>query len=217
MGEETITKIFNAGFNTISNMLNISFDVLMYIEGFGEATSNIVLQNNKKIMAGVELPLLMQASDCFKGIGAIKARKLLDEMTDQERTSFYDGTFLSIQPAISSMQFKQLPITMQNLILGYTSFIQFLNQTQIPVIKPKTKVITEGKCTSMSVCVSGFRDHDFENRVINAGGKIINGVSKNTTHLVVKDKSAVTSKIIKAQSIGIKILDVEEFNALYLC
>lgn len=64
----------------------------------------------------------------------------------------------------------------------------------------------------MSVCMSGFRDNDLEEFIQQNGGNIVSGVSKKTTHLVVKDKSATSSKISKAQSLEIPILSIEEFS-----
>ena len=63
MGEETLSKIFNAGFTSIPAILNITFNDLIKIEGFGDSISNIILENNRKIMQGVDLATLMQASD----------------------------------------------------------------------------------------------------------------------------------------------------------
>lgn len=216
MGEETLAKIFEAGFKTIHAILNISFQDLMSIEGFAEATSNIVLQNNQKIMDGVDLPTLMQASDCFKGIGTIKARKLLEDMSETERQAFYSGDFIHKEPDKHSEQFKELSITNQNLLLGYLPFMRFLYDTQIPVIMPIQQKVIDGKCNGLSVCISGFRDSNFENAIINAGGKMVSGISKKTTHLVVKDKSAVSSKISKAQSLNVPILNIDEFQRLFL-
>ena len=216
MGEETIAKIYKAGFKTIRDILNISFQELMNIEGFAEATSNMILQNNRKIMNGVDLPTLMQASDCFKGIGTIKARKLLEDMSENERQAFCSGDFIYKEPDKNSDKFKELPVTTQNLLLGYLSFMRFLHNTKIPVIMPNQQVAKDGKCSGLAVCVSGFRDSDFENAIIEAGGRVVSGVSKNTTHLVVKDKSSGSSKISKAQSTGIPILCIEEFKKMYL-
>lgn len=216
MGEETLAKIFDAGFKTIRAILNISFQDLMNIEGFAEATSNIVLQNNRKIMGGVDLPTLMQASDCFKGIGTIKARKLLEDMSETERQAFCSGDFIYKEPDRNSEKFKELSVTTQNLLWGYLPFMRFLHDTQIPIIMPTQQKVMDGKCNGLSVCISGFRDSNFENAIINAGGNMVSGVSKKTTHLVVKDKSAVSSKISKAQSLDIPILDIEEFNNLFL-
>ena len=211
MGEETLSKIFNAGFTSIPAILNITFNDLIKIEGFGDSISNIILENNRKIMQGVDLATLMQASDCFKGIGKIKAQKILDEMDDEDLCSFCQGWYINHEPDVQSEDFKNCPITVQNLLLGYFPFMAFLEETKIPYkLSPKT-VVLEGKCKGLSICVSGFRDSNLEEVITNEGGKIVSGVSKKTTHLVVKDKSANSSKISKAKLLGIPILSIEEF------
>jgi NAD-dependent DNA ligase len=48
------------------------------------------------------------------------------------------------------------------------------------------------------------------------GGKIGGAVNKNTTVLVVKDKSKMTSvKAIKAAALGVKVLTVDKFADSY--
>ena len=211
MGEETLSKIFNAGFTSIPAILNITFNDLIKIEGFGDSISNIILENNRKIMQGVDLATLMQASDCFKGIGKIKAQKILDEMDDEDLCSFCQGWYINHEPDVQSEDLKNCPITVQNLLLGYFPFMVFLEETKIPYkLSPKTAVL-EGKCKGLSICVSGFRDSNLEEVITNEGGKIVSGVSKKTTHLVVKDKSANSSKMSKAKLLGIPILSIEEF------
>lgn len=215
MGEETIAKIFDAGFDTITKMLNVTFDDLYRIDGFGESLSNVVLDNNKRIMTGVDMATLMQASDCFAGIGKIKAQKILDDMADDVRKAFYESYY--IYPSPETSKFKELPITQQNFILGVTPFFKFLAETKIPVIKPTVKFInTEGKCAGMNVCVSGFRDNELERIIEKEGGTMVSGVSKKTTHLVVKDKNATSSKISKAHSLGITIMSFDEFKKVIL-
>ena len=102
---------------------------------------------------------------------------------------------------------------MQSFNLGVSPFFKFLTQTGIPILPPVQKTINHnGVCAHMSVCMSGFRDNDLEEFIQQNGGNIVSGVSKKTTHLVVKDKSATSSKISKAQSLGIPILSIEEFS-----
>lgn len=48
MGEETIAKMFKAGYNTLRRVLDITFDELMLIDGFGESIANVILTANKK-------------------------------------------------------------------------------------------------------------------------------------------------------------------------
>lgn len=215
MGEETISKIFDAGFDTISKILNVTFDDLYSIDGFGESISNTVLENNKRIMQGMEMATLMQASDCFTGIGKIKAQKILDDMSDDIRTAFYDSYYVSISK--DEPKFKELSKTQQSFILGVPSFFKFLKETQIPVLQPKPKnTNAEGKCKGMSICVSGFRDSQLESMIQNEGGQVVSGVSKKTTHLIVKDKTATSSKIVKAQTLGVVIMSLDEFKSKIL-
>ena len=143
--------------------------------------------------------------------GKIKAQKILDEMDDEDLCSFCQGWYINHEPDVQSEDFKNCPITVQNLLLGYFPFMAFLEETKIPYkLSPKTAVL-EGKCKGLSICVSGFRDSNLEEVITNEGGKIVSGVSKKTTHLVVKDKSANSSKISKAKLLGIPILSIEEF------
>ena len=80
MGEESYVKLFEAGFDSIKKILNITPKEILAIDGFGDSTVNIILQNNKKALEETDAATLMHASDCFEGIGLIKARKILSEM-----------------------------------------------------------------------------------------------------------------------------------------
>ena len=216
MGEETISKIFNAGFDSIPKILRITFDDLMEIDGFAEITANIVLQNNRKIMKGIELPILMQASDCFKGIETIKARKWIDSLSDEELQGFCDGSYITQPIDITDKHFKLLSVDKQNILLGYMSFSQFITQTGIPIIIPSKEFHEDGKCNGFSVCMSGFRSNELEKKIISSGGNVVSNVSKKTTHLIVKDKTSTSSKISKAIQLNIKVMDIDEFTYCYL-
>lgn len=214
MGEETLAKIYNAGATSIPKMLDVTFNELIKIEGFGESVSNSVLANNRKIMNGMDMATLMQASDCFMGIGKVKAQKILDEMTEEARKSFYahDYTYF----AIEEPKFKELSKTQQCFILGINSFFRFLIETEIPVLPTQPKEVNaNGPCEGMKVCVSGFRDNALDEFIKQNGGQIVSGVSKNTTHLIVRDRTATSAKIDKAQTLGIHILSKNEFSALF--
>ena len=49
-------------------------------------------------------------------------------------------------------------------------------------------------------------------KVVARGGKVSSSVSKNTTHVVAGEKAG--SKLTKAQTLGVKILDEDSFVAL---
>lgn len=52
IGEETLAKIFKAGYTTIPQMLNVTYGQLIHIDGFGDGIANIILDNNQRIMQG---------------------------------------------------------------------------------------------------------------------------------------------------------------------
>ena len=61
---------------------------------------------------------------------------------------------------------------------------------------------------------TGFRNKDWEKLIIDSGGKVVTSISKTVDYLVVKNKTDKSGKIDKANELGIKILDMEEFGKM---
>lgn len=79
------------------------------------------------------------------------------------------------------------------------------------------KTINEESKNDMSEFVfvfTGIRLKDAEKVIESRGGKISNTVNSKTTHLVCKDKNSGSSKLVKAESLGINILSVEELEEM---
>lgn len=212
MGEQMFDKLYQAGFNSISRILNITANDILNIEGFAEGTASIILANMEKIKAGIDLPTLMQASDCFPGIGTIKARKLIDALSGEVQDNlynvnfFYDNEFINNRIETSRLE------TDKSFWRGFNKFHQFVKENSLTIKRPNViSVDTNGKCAGMAVCFSGVRNAELEQRIIKAGGTIVSGISKKTTHLIVKDVNATSSKIIKAQDFGIAIISIDNF------
>ena len=207
MGEETLSKIFDAGFDSIPLMLQVRGTDLMRLEGFGDAVIDNVLNNNQRILKGMEMSTLMHASDCFKGIGAVKARSIIDNMTAEERKNLYNFTW----ETPSKYEYSLMSKTMQAFNRGILYFFAFLDKTGIPVLPYKREEEIDGPCSGINVCMTGFRDKELEDKIVSMGGKIASGVSKKTTHLIVADKNSSSSKMEKAMKLGTKIMTISEF------
>lgn len=217
IGEETFARLYEAGFDSIRKILTASWDELLKIEGFGESMANTIISQMQRIKEGIDLATYMHASDCFEGIGKIKAQNILDEMDDEGLASFCQGWYYSgwqQDNYPSHPEFASLSITRQNLFLGYNRFWQFVEELCVPYILPRKKEPTGTKCQGFSVCFSGIRDKELEAVIIDQGGKIANGVNKHTTHLVVKDVNGASSKMSKARQLGIPIMTVEDFRKM---
>jgi NAD-dependent DNA ligase len=102
---------------------------------------------------------------------------------------------------------------MQSFYRGIIPFYKFIADNKIPILSTiKKEINSNGKCNGMVICFSGVRDRELEEKIVSEGGKIANSVSKNTTILLVKDKTASSGKINKAKLLGIEVANIREFK-----
>lgn len=219
IGEETITKIFNAGYKKLNEILNITFDELLDIEGFGEAIANQILNAIERIKEGVEVTALMHASDCFAGIGQIKAKAILSQLPEEQRFAFYIGNFHTWE-SNAELQTKdyytRANTTLKSFMLGIIPFYKFIIQNRLRILPMKESKTPSGTvCSGLQVCFTGIRDSSLEEAIQSNGGKVVSGISKKTTHLIVAEKSSQSSKAIKAIQNNIPIMTIEEFKTQY--
>ena len=66
----------------------------------------------------------------------------------------------------------------------------------------------------INVCFTGARDKALEEELIGKGCSIVSGVSKNTNLLIVKDLNSTSSKMKKAQDLGIRVIAIEDKQAI---
>jgi NAD-dependent DNA ligase len=67
---------------------------------------------------------------------------------------------------------------------------------------------------NMTVVFSGFRDSNLEKMINDVDGKVVTAVSGSTNIVIVKDITDTTTKIKKAQDLGIKIIVKEDVDKL---
>jgi NAD-dependent DNA ligase len=214
MGEELFKKLYQAGFTTIKRILDITFNDLVNLDGIGDGIANVVIDNMKNIKNGVELTTLMHSSDCFKGIGKVKAQKILESMDDHEIEDFLHGNLVKASEESDARwqeRLKTMSVTQQAFYNGANPFYRFIQENEIPVALPSKQETISDKLRNFNVCFSGIRDKALEEKIISNGGKVASGVSKNITHLVVKDVASTSSKIAKAQSLNVEIVSIENF------
>lgn len=212
MGDETVSKMYQSGLNSINSILHATFEQLLRVDGIGETFANTIMNNNKRILNDMELPTIMQASDCFQGIGKIKAKQILDSLDKSAQDLIYaNEPLMTVWP--SKDELEKMNKTNRAFWNGIGAFQNFINQTGIKLNRPEPQSMNiEGKCKGMAVCFSGIRDVALEAYITSEGGSICAGITKKTTHLVVKDPGSRTSKIIKAKECDIPIVSIDDFK-----
>jgi DNA ligase (NAD+) len=217
MKEGVINRLIDAGFNTLNDIFRLSVEALLDIEGFQiKSSTKLIKQIHEKILTPEHsIEKLMVASNCFPHFGLKKMKmitlhfppkQILDGKLQAHELVEIDG-----MGEISATEFlKYLP-----------HFIHWLSEhskLKVKMTKNKlpsqhSKVSQHTFIVSKKFCFTGFRDKELQEFVELNGGTISTGVSKNTSYVVAKDISESSSKLIKAQTLGVPILSLEEFKS----
>lgn len=202
MGEGVCEQLYEAGYNTIEKILKMSKEDMKELDRFGERKSDIVYNNIQKAITNIPLSKIQHASGCFKSLGSKKLELLTwaNENTPISEIVNIDG-------------FSE--VLAKNYLTGIKKFNSFVSDLPVTIIKESNKVLaTSDKYSGWSVVFTGVRDKDVEKLIQEGGGEIGSGVSKKTTHLVMKEKGSGSSKEKKAEELGVKIFDLDEFKKL---
>ena len=213
-GEPSIRKLYNSGFKSIESILNIILRDILSIEGFGQVSiKKLFDQFDKLKYEGVPFAKLLHALDyCDGKIGEKTIQLILDNLESiEDLKQIFSKSFFEKLISINGVS----GITANVFIKAVDQFFTNEVQSTFPVLisyfqTPKQEVVGD-KFNGMKLCFTGCRPtKEQEQEIQSQGGEIVNGVSKNTTHLVVKDVSSSSSKTQKAKELGVKIIQINE-------
>ena len=201
VGEGIITQLWEAGYKTIEQILNLTTTDLESIDRFGKRKAKIVFDSIQKSIQGVQLSKLQHATGIFKNMGS-KKLVLLEQFIEKP----------SIQEVMNIDGIGE--ILANEYVNNYDIFFNFIKDLPV-TISEKVEVVPMGNdLVDMVVVYTGIRDKNSEEVIVSRGGKIGSGVNKNTTHLICKDPNSGSSKLEKAKSLGIKIMTLDDLNEL---
>jgi NAD-dependent DNA ligase len=201
VGEGVITQLWEAGYKTIEQILNLTTTDLESIDRFGKRKAKIVFDSIQKSIKGVQLSKLQHATGIFHGLGSKKLALL----------EHFDGK-PTIQQVMEIEGFAEISANIY--VDNYDKFFDFIKDLPV-TIQEKVEVIrTSNDLDGMVVVFTGLRLKEEEKLLELRGAKIGSSVSKNTTHLVCKDPNSGSSKLEKAKSLGIEIMSVDDLNIL---
>lgn len=200
VSEGIINQLWEAGYTSIRDILNISKEELLEIDRFGERKADIVYNSLKKSVTDVKLSKLQHATGIFKGLGSKKLALL--EHFEQKPT---------IDEVLTIEGFAEKSANVY--VDSYDEFYDFVKDLPITIIK-KQDTIESDELSGKIFVFTGVRRKDLNEIIESKGGKVGSSVSSKTTHLVVKEVGSGSSKEKKAMDLGINILNVEELEEL---
>jgi len=204
VSEGIINQLYNAGYKTVKQILELSKEDLESLDRFGDRKSSIVFQSIHKAVTNVKLSKLMHASNFFKNLGSKKIELLMH---------------LDYKPSLDEiLAIKGFSDKSAHAYLdAYDTFYEWLQdkpQITIETKQLKNNIMKNKDLEGQIFVFTGFRlkkGSEEENLFIKHGGKEGSSISKNTTHLVCSDISSSSSKMNKAKEFGVKIMSISDF------
>lgn len=201
VSEGVITQLWEAGYRTIKDILNLKKQDLEKIDRFGKRKAEIVYNSIQKSITGVQLSKVQHATGIFKGLGS-KKLALLEHFTTKP----------TLDQVMSIEGFAE--VSAKSYIDSYDEYFNFVKDLPI-TIEEKVKAVAVGSdLEGKQFVFTGVRRADLEGIIESRGGKIGSGVSKNTTYLVMKAIGSGSSKEKKAIELGVEVITVEQLENL---
>jgi NAD-dependent DNA ligase/DNA polymerase/3'-5' exonuclease PolX len=212
-----IKRIIEAGYVSVPEILKMSVDTLLQVEGFKEKTANKLYNGIREKIETASLVTIMSSSNIFgRGFNEKKIELIM---------CFYPIVLLSNEPnsqkvskiaGIKGMATK----TAEAFVERIPDFINFVKEAGISnkLLKevPEKKADESHLLFGKSIVMTGFRDNSLDNALKELGVKIMTSVSTKTFVVLVKDKEEDTTKANDARKLNIPLMTPTEFATKYL-
>lgn len=205
LGEGVVKQFFENGFDTVKKILSMKKEDMIKLDKFGVRKSQKIVDsiNEKRTMT---ISKLQHASGLFKNLGS-KKLLLLEHL--------YESNNVSVENITSVEGFSD--ISAKSYLDSIDVFKSFVNDLGSLLTINKTgvkEVSTDGGLNGQTYLFTGVRRKDLEELLTDKSANVSKSMSKKVTHLVCKDKSSKSSKMLKAIENGCVIMDVNDLEQM---
>jgi NAD-dependent DNA ligase len=201
VSEGVIKQLWDAGYQSVKDIISLTKSDLEKLDRFGKRKAEIVYNSIQKSIQNVPLSKVQHATGIFKGLGS-KKLALLEHFTTKP----------TLEQVMSIEGFAE--ISAQSYIDNYDKYFDFVKDLPITIAQKAQIVTTGSDLEGKQFVFTGVRRSDLESIIESRGGKIGSGVTKNTTHLVMREIGSGSSKEKKAIELGVQILTVDQLENL---
>jgi len=219
LGEKTIEKLYNGGYNTIYKILNVDKRELLELDGVGEKSAERILAEIQGCTKSVDISKLACACGVFGlGFGEKRIDTIFSEFPDIIDRYKTNGKEKTVADVRGIRGFKEISVQFVDRL---DKLIEFLDtHPQVGVVHKSQKnnniAVANTALTGKTVVFTGGKDKELEEKIQSFGGKVTTSVSKNTHILVTATRYSGSSKEVKAEQLGVEILTRSEFMKKYL-
>lgn len=208
----TIKKLYEAGYDSIIKILNMTKDDVKKLSGFNEKSAENIVKSLATIRTK-SLPNLMAASNIFgRGLGQKKIDLIYSKF------SIKIQEFINNKSVILNLTSDDLKtvegigkVTADSFIKNIKEFKTFFESLNIHIEQPTTVKVMNNSLSNMKAVFTGFRDTSIKNYIEEHGGNISTNVTKATTIVIAKEPEKITGSVKKALELNIRVISKETF------
>jgi DNA ligase (NAD+) len=215
LGRGNIQRVMNAGFKTIPDILNMTIEDFLKVEGFKDKMSTKIYNSIQERLENVELAVLMAASNIFgRGLGLKRFAIIMQQYPDIITSTYSTTKKLEMIKELEGFKEKTAQLFVPH-IKKFKTFLEKINQIKkLQEVKAKN-VDKSHPLYDKKIVITGFRDKELQKKLKDIGVKLGTSVSKNTFLVLVKDLDDDTGKADKARKLGLELRTPEWIKAQY--
>jgi DNA ligase (NAD+) len=213
-----ITRIIEAGYDTVTKIMNMSETDFLKVEGFKNKMANKIYTGIRDKIQEADIITIMSASNIFgRGFSDKKIELILTEIPDILVSNKSEQQKIVDLTGKKGMAQK----TAEAFVSRIEDFKLFLKEAglenKLNIQKTATKIAdTSHPLYQKTIVLTGTRDKVVMERLKEVGAILGSTVSKNTFVVVAKTVDDDTSKAEEARKLNIPIMSVEEFIQKYV-
>lgn len=214
-----VTRIINAGFTTVPDIIGMTEEDFLTVDGFKGKLANKIYTGIKQKLSEASIVTLMSSSNIFgRGFSDTKMNIVFSELPDILVSSATDEEKIKLVSSVKGMGTKSAEAFISNI----DAFKEFLMECglgyklEVPVKEAEAVVDATHALFGKTVVLTGTRDKNIIEFLKNVGAKQGASVNKNTHLVVAKNKDDDTGKAEEARKLAVPIMSVDEFIKTYL-
>jgi NAD-dependent DNA ligase len=201
VSDKTVEHMYDHGFTTIKDIINVEEADLMRMDGFQQRSASNVVSAIASALEHATCLQIMSASNIFgRGFAEKKLALIVDALPDISEAKLL---------AVDGIG----PVLARQFMANYEAFEAFIKDTGIKC-ETKQPAATSNALAGTVAVFTNFRDADLVAFVASNGGRIVGTVSGVVTVLVNGDPAKSTGKVAEALERGVPIVTVEAFKKI---
>lgn len=216
--EPIVRRLYDAGMDGVQVAVASKSTVFMHILGENKGLAVYNEIQRRVLHTKNSVARLMTAFNVFEGALAEKTAQNIIDGSEAVQYLLDVGEPIDDNDILTVVREELCSIsgvgevTVDTFIAGMDRFLRMKYMYPHYVYRPQ-RVLADD---CMHVCMTGFRSRELEEELVRQGHEVLSGVTAKCTVLVVADLNSTSSKMQKAQKMGIRIVDRKTFeNEIY--